>query len=82
MGITQPPVVSVLEGNFHPTTFEVPKCFKPGHIDPHDQTTVEGVNGLVERKRGGVTFTWWYQWGVGKVVDLFLGGTSYVCVCV
>jgi len=28
---------------------DVPKCFKPGHIDPHDQTTVEGLDPKTER---------------------------------
>jgi len=28
---------------------DVPKCFKPGHIDPHDQRTVEGLDPATER---------------------------------
>ena len=59
----------------------MPKCFKPGHIDPHDQTTVEGVGWLVKGK-GGVP--WWYQcgWGsgvfwVGKVMCVIFFGCLF-----
>lgn len=52
----------------------MPKCFKPGHIDPHDQTTVEGVGWLVKGKGGSSVVV---SMRMGKWC--FLGGKSYVC---